>query len=129
MLRPTTIAAGAAVLGLAASATPLALAQPAAARGDVCFHMSDAGDSKMDGPRTLLIRADGGRIFRIEFAADCNTAETYGVVLHPVDNSGVVCSAIGLDVHARSTGEACVPTSLTRLTPEQAAALPAKVRP
>ena len=63
------------------------------------------------------MRADGGRTYRIGFAANCNSADSYSLVLHPVGNGNQVCRAIGLDVHVRGTGEACTPDSLTRLSP------------
>ncbi len=108
---------------------PIAEAQPQPAQGNVCFRLNSISGSTLADASTLYIRADGGRVFRIGFANPCNTASSYTLILHPVSNNGVVCSAIGLDIAVRDTRERCVPSTLERLTPEEAAALPAKVRP
>jgi len=115
-----------AAAGAICAALPTAEASPAAG---ACFHVDDIQNSKMDGPRTLYVRADGGRTYRIEFAADCNTAGAYSLVLHPVTNNDQICHAIELNVRVRETGEFCEPRTISRLTPEEAAALPPKVRP
>jgi hypothetical protein len=91
--------------------------------------LSSIQGTKIADPRTIYVRADGGRTYRIGFSNDCNSADTYSLVMHPVDNNGRVCSAIALDISVRTTGERCVPTSLERLSAEEAAALPPKDRP
>ncbi|HTX50192.1 MAG TPA: hypothetical protein VME40_12485 [Caulobacteraceae bacterium] len=116
----------------AASALVLAFPVAWAAPGDnggACFRLSDIGGSKLDGPSKLYVRVNGRRVFRIDFENPCDTADAYSLVLHPVSNNGMVCKAIELDVHVRDTHEACVPKTLTELTPDEVAALPAKVRP
>ena len=115
-----------AAVGAICAALPAAEASPAAG---ACLRINNIQNSKMDGPRTLYVRADGGRTYQIEFAADCNTAAAYSLVLHPVNNDNQICSPIELNVRVRDTGEFCEPRTLSRLTPEEAAALPAKVRP
>ncbi len=127
MIKLQTMFAAAAGLATLALATPLAQAHPDQG-GDACFYLRNMQNSKIADPRTLYIRASD-RVYRIEFQNDCNTAQSYSLVLHPADNSGQVCKAIELDVHVRDTGEACVPKSITRLTPDEVAALPAKDRP
>ena len=116
-----------AAVGAICAALPAAEASPAAG---ACLRINNIQNSKMDGPRTLYVRADGGRTYRIEFAADCNTAAAYSLVLHQVNNgTDPICTPIELNVRVRETGEFCEPRTLSRLTPEEAAALPAKVRP
>jgi hypothetical protein len=115
--------------GALAAAGAICASLPAQAAPSACFRVGNIQNSKMDGPRTLYVRADGGRTYRIEFAADCNTAAAYSLVLHPVSNGDQICHAIELNVRVRDTGEFCEPQTLSRLTPEEAAALPAKVRP
>ncbi|HVN00699.1 MAG TPA: hypothetical protein VMT68_10850 [Caulobacteraceae bacterium] len=119
---------GLAAAGALAATLPTAEAQPSHV-SNVCFHFGHVENSKLADPRTLYLRADGGRIFRIGFSNDCSTGDTYGLILHPVNNGGEICSAIELDIAVRTTGERCVPTSFARLTPEEAAAIPAKYRP
>jgi hypothetical protein len=121
------LAAAAGAAALAVTTMPAAVAQPS--HGNVCFRLGNVQGSKLADPRTLYLRADGGRTFRIGFSADCNTGGSYSLILHPVDNSGEVCQAIGLYIAVRDTGERCVPTSLQRLSPEEAAAIPPRDRP
>jgi hypothetical protein len=119
------------IIGAAAAlvlAFPVAQAAPSD-NGGACFRLSDISGSKLDGPSTLYVRASGRRVFRVDFENPCDTADAYSLVLHPVSDNGVVCKAIELDVHVRDTHEACVPKTLTELTPDEVAALPAKVRP
>ena len=121
-------AAGAiAAAGVLCATLPAAQASPA---GGACFRVNDIQNSKMAGPRTLYVRADGGRTYRIGFAADCNTAAAYSLILHQVNNdTDPICSPVELNVRVRHTGEFCEPSSISRLTPEEAAALPPQVRP
>ncbi|MGH6955325.1 MAG: hypothetical protein ACREEW_01515 [Caulobacteraceae bacterium] len=117
------LAAGALVLGASG-----AQAQPDR-HGGVCLRLSSIQNTKLRGERTLYLRSSTRAIYRIEFAHDCATAGTEPLILHPVNNSGVVCGAIGLDVRVRGTGEVCQPSTLTRLTPAEVAAIPPKYRP
>jgi hypothetical protein len=114
----------AAALGLAAA--PLA-AQ--AAPQSACFRLSDIQSTKMQpDDRALYLRASTGAYYKLEFGAACPNPGDAPLVLHPTDNSDMVCSAIGLDVRVRGA-EGCIPTSLTRLTPDEVSALPANQRP
>lgn len=117
--------------GLAAA---LALAGPAAlaataGSSSVCLRLSNIESTRMQGERTLFMRSSTGAYYRMDFAADCNNVGSEPLILHPVDNSGEVCGAIGVDVRVAGTGEACLPTRLRRLTPDEVAAIPPADRP
>jgi hypothetical protein len=120
---------GLAAAGALAATLPTAEAQPTGGGGNVCFHFLNVLNSKMADPRTLYLRADGGRTFKIGFSNDCVAGDIYGLILHPTANGGEICNAIDLDVAVRETGLRCVPTSLERLSPEEAAQIPLKYRP
>jgi hypothetical protein len=122
MLKSISLAA----LALAASG---ALAAAHAAPTQACFRLSDIQNTRMQGDRTLFMRSSTGAYYRMDFAADCNNAGSETLVLHPASNSDEVCGAIGLDVHVRATGQGCIPTNLTRLTPDEVAAIPAGAKP
>lgn len=129
MLKPLALAAGAgAALAALAITFPVAEAQPAHNAG-ACFILRNIQGSKLADPRNYYFRADGGRVFHLEFGADCATAHTYPLILRPVDNDGRICSAVQLDVRVRDTGEECITKSLSVLTPDEAAALPPNARP
>ena len=122
MLKSVSLAAAAALV--AASAAPAAHADP-----DACFTLRNISGTTVANPRTVYVRADGGHTYRIEFQSDCSGASSYSLVMHPTDNSGRVCKAIELDVHVRDTGESCIPSRISQLTPDEVAALPPKDKP
>ena len=128
MSKLLTLAAGAAAaLAALAAAAPRADAQP---KGDAgaCLNFTQVGGQRLADPRTLYLRA-GRYVFLLGFANDCNTAANETLIMHPVTNNAVICNPIELNVRVRETGESCVPSSLTRLTPDEAAALPLRDKP
>ena len=129
MLRPFALAAGAAAAAAALAVTLPVVEAPPAHAARTCFYLRNLGATRVASPRDYYFRADGGRVFHIEFGSDCLTAHTYPLIISSVDNSGQVCDAIGLNVKVRDTGESCIPTRLSVLTPEEAAGLPPNVRP
>ena len=129
MFRSLSFTAGlVAAAAVLTAAPPAAMAAPAASH-TVCFRLNDIENSKMQGGRTLFMRSSTGAYYRMDFAADCNHSGNEPLILHPVDNSGEVCGAISLDVRVRGTGEACLPTEITRLTPDEVAAIPPADKP
>jgi hypothetical protein len=123
-------AAGAlAAAGALCATLPAAEAAPADSRGDTCFHMSQIVSTRMAGFRTLYMRGGPGEYYRMDFAADCNNLGSEPLVMHPFANNDEICHAIDLNVSVRGTGERCLPTNLTRLTPDEVAAIPPKDRP
>ncbi|HEX3918627.1 MAG TPA: hypothetical protein VHW60_14920 [Caulobacteraceae bacterium] len=117
-------------LALAAAAV-LAVGLPAAAApgGQACFRLSSIENTKMQGERTLFMRSSTGAYYRMDFGSDCTNAGSETLVLHPTNNSDEVCGAIGIDVHVRATGQGCIPTNISRLTPDEVAAIPASDKP
>ena len=117
-------AAGIACVGALAATLPVAEAQPAASHGASCFRVTQIQNTRMADLRTLYIRTSARTFYRMNFGADCNNLGTEPLVIHPVDNSGDICGAISVDVGVRGTGQRCIPTDLTRLSPDQVAAIP-----
>ena len=129
MLRPFALATGAAAAAAALVVTlPVVEAQPTH-EASTCFYLRNIGAARVADARNYYFRADGGRVFHVEFGSDCLTAHTYPLIINSVDNSGQVCNAVGLNVKVRDTGESCIPTRLSVLTPEEVAALPPNARP
>jgi hypothetical protein len=114
--------------GALCATLPTAEAQPAA-RPSACFHLSQVMATRLVDPRTLLIRTSAHTYYRMAFAGDCSDMGTEPLVLHPFDNGNEVCHAIDLDVRVRGTGQICNPASLTRLTSDEVAAIPARDLP
>jgi hypothetical protein len=125
----TTLGLCAAAAALAAT-LPVAEAQPAASHAPPCFYTTQIMSTRMSPDnRSLYIRTSGRGYYRMDFAGSCNHSGNEPLVIHPVTNSGQVCSAIGLDVSVRDTHERCQPTQLTLLTPDEVAQVPKKDLP
>lgn len=119
---------------LAAGATPALAQQPVPSRR-ACFPIYEMRGWKAADTRTLYIKVDGNRIFRLDLAADCPLLRTPAAhLITNVRGSDLICSAVDWDL-AVSEGppaampEHCIVKQMTLLTPDEAAALPAKVRP
>jgi len=129
MLKTIALGAGALAAAAALAVTlPVAEAEPAGSSAS-CFRLNDIVNTRMQGYRTLYLRASTGAFYRMDFSADCNNLGTEPLVLHPFDNGDEICHAVDLDVRVRGVGEACMPISLKRLTPDEVAALPPKDKP
>ena len=124
----TLAASAAAALTAVALASPIAADAEPKGEAGVCLNFNQVGGQRLADPRTLYLRA-GRYVYRLGFSNDCNTAVNETLIMHPVTNNDVICNPIQLNVRVRETGESCVPNSLTRLTPDEAAALPPRDRP
>ena len=124
----TALGLGTAVAALGAT-LPTAEAQPASARPQSCFYTSQIENTRMANDRTLYIRTSARRYYRMDFAGDCDAQVNGPLIIHPVSNSGQICSAIGVNVSVRETGQQCLPTQLTRLSPDEVAQIPKKDLP
>lgn len=100
-----------------------------------CFPLYEMRGWKAADARTIYIAVDPDRIFRLDLAQDCALLRT--PVAHLITNvrgSELVCTAVDWDL-AVSEGppagmpERCIVKEMTLLTPEEAAALPATLRP
>lgn len=121
--------------GLLAMALP-ALAQPAANKtaNPRCFHSNQIDNWKAADAKTIYLRIIGGRIYRLDLGGTCHTITRPGAFLvTKLRGSSFICRAIDWDLRAttswRDVPEHCIVKSMTELTPEEAAALPRKVRP
>ena len=123
--------AGLAAAGALGSTLPTAEAQPAPAQANAnaCFQTTQIENTRMVGAHTLYIRTSARTVYRMDFANDCDSDSNGPLIVHPVDNSGQICSAIGVDISVRETGQRCIPTDLARLSPDEVAAIPKKDLP
>jgi hypothetical protein len=124
----TAIGLGAAAATLGAT-LPTAEAQPAASHAQSCFRTNQIENTRMVDSRMLYIRTSAHTYFRMDFFGDCDSESNGPLIIHPVDNSDEVCGASGIDVHIRETGQECMPSKLTKLTPAEVAAIPKKDLP
>ena len=107
----------------------------AAPAGKACFFASQLSSWKEVGDRTVNLRVGVSDIYQLRLLAPCPDlpfAEAIGIETQAGSNS--ICS--GLDVSlvlprdvARSGPSRCMATSLRKLSPEEARALPPKEKP
>ena len=123
---------GAAALAAAAPAPVFAAGKPAAAGR--CFYMQDIRNHTVGDDHTLYLNVGGRTVYRVEMSNNClgGAGPSDPIVLKERGSSSI-CQAIDLDISARVNGgglpSRCIVDKLVRLTPAEAAALPAKVKP
>jgi hypothetical protein len=122
-------AAGLTAAGALGATLPVAEAQPAPSQTNTCFQASQIENTRVVGAHTLYIRTSARTFYRMDFANDCDSESNGPLIVHPVDNSGQICSAIGVDISVRETGQRCIATGLARLSPDEVAAIPKKDLP
>ncbi|MCC7268457.1 MAG: hypothetical protein IT546_14125 [Caulobacteraceae bacterium] len=121
---------------LFALALAAALALPAAASNAQdaprqCFHLSRMEGTRAADASTLYAKV-GRDTWRFDMAGAClSTVASDGLIVEPVGGRSTVCGPLDLNIRARNGGivTSCIVRSLTRLTPDEAAALPKKARP
>ena len=112
----------------AAGAAILALPAQAADDGG-CFWTRDMRNHTVGDDHTLYLDVNGRSVWRAEMTNNClaGAVSSDPIVLRDRGGMGRICKKIDLDVGVHGTR--CIVGSLTKLTPEEAAALPKKVRP
>ncbi len=117
----------------AVAATMLAAVPAAAQPNNNCFRMSMLSSTRPDGDRRIYARVGVSTFYRIDLADRCSSLPYEGnfLVLEPAGGSDLICSPIDLDLKVNDHGakESCFIKSITRLTPEEAAAIPRKAKP
>jgi hypothetical protein len=122
---------------LALSALGLA-ALPAAAGPDSahhpCFFINQWQGWKADGPNTIYLRVNLNQIYRVDLSAGSEQLTwpgTYHLVSKVVGSSSI-CTPLDLQLSVSDSHgfyQPLIVRSLTKLTPEEVAALPRKVLP
>jgi hypothetical protein len=122
-----------AVLVLAAAA---ALAAPAlsAQAADACFRTRDVQNHRKVDSNTIYVRVLNKDIYKITSTSPCfaGTTNTDALVIKVIGASEMICKPVDLDlaVHSGPVGTShCIVSSITKLTPQEAAAIPKKLRP
>ena len=126
-MRTTVIPAVAALAGLAISSS--AQAQPR----DACFRMSQLQSTRAEGTQRVYFRVGVNTFYRLDLAHRCSSLPypSDGFVLEPTGGRDLICGPLDLELKANDHGaiESCMVKSITRLTPEEAAAIPPRARP
>ena len=123
-MKPALIACLAALAPCAAlAAPPLDVGGP-----DACFSSDRLLDHKIVDARTLYLETDRREVFKVTMANACLQSATSDAPLGVLQfGKSRVCKAKDLDIGVR--GRRCVAEAITKLSPAEVAALPAKQRP
>jgi hypothetical protein len=117
---------------LAALAATAAAAAPTSSRGS-CFRMTQLQSTRPDGDSRIYLRVGVNTYYRMDLAFRCpELQEQQGLVMTPTGGKDDICTPLDLDLRARLLGGGstpCMIKSITRLTPEEAAEIPKKVKP
>ena len=133
-----SIFAALAALALSPGAAPAAPAsEPAgtAATNRQCFRMSQIQNHTKADDQTLYLRIRNTDVFRLTMAGNCLTGASTNdpLVMEPAAGVDVICRPLDLDLKVKlGPGgglSPCIIQQITKLTPEEVAALPPKVRP
>ena len=135
-MRPaTTLWLAAAVLASGMSLFTAATAQaPAPAPRNACFYSTQFQNWKAPDPKTIFIRVNMNRYFRLDLSGTCETLmwPNSHLITH-VRGSDSICSAIDWDLKVSNgpdgIAEPCIVKTMTELTPAQVAAIPPKFKP
>ncbi len=121
------------IVGALAAAVALSGNGAAAAPAKSCFQMSQLQNTQPDGDQRIYARVGLHDVYRLDLAFRCPALlSKEGIVLIPAGGQNLICTPLDLDVRARELGGSSTPCnikSISKLTPEEAAALPPKVRP
>jgi hypothetical protein len=96
--------------------------------------MQDIRNHTVGDDHTLYLNVGGRTVYRVEMSNNClgGAAPSDAIVLKQRGSSNI-CQAIDLDIGATVNGgglpSRCIVDKLVRLTPAEAAALPAKLKP
>ena len=133
MQRLIVLASAAALCAAAAPALAADPAKPAA--GPQCFRVSQIQNHTKGDATTLYLSVKPKRqVYRLGMSGSClagvNSSDP--LVLETAGGSDMVCRPLDLDLKIKAGAGGltpCIIKDITRLTPDQVAALPPKVRP
>ena len=122
--------------GLAVAAAAALAAGSAAAhdgRATPCFYLSQWQGWTSPSPSVLYLGVNSHDVYRVGLSGESYNLRSPGMHLVSINRGpSSICSAIDLDLRLADTGgfvEPLIATTLTKLTPEEVAAIPPKFMP
>lgn len=116
----------------AAEAAPASKAEASRPASAPCFRLSDLGGHRIAGPDTLYYSVRRKEVYKFTFSGSCLAGVTNSdpLILEPLGASSQICKPLDLNLGVGGPiSRRCIIKSIERLTPEQAAALPKKLKP
>ncbi len=120
---------------LAASALPaLAADQAKPETGSQCFRMSQIRNHTKADDQTLYFSVGSRDVYRLDMSGAClaGTSSSDPLILETVGGTDLICRPIDLSLKVKlgNVGVSpCIIKEITKLTPDQIAALPPKTKP
>jgi hypothetical protein len=100
-----------------------------------CFYINQFEGWKAPDNRTIFIRVNTNRYYRLDLASSCATL-TYpdAFLITKTRGPDTVCSAIDWDLRVgqsmpRGFATPCIVKAMSRMTPDEVAAIPKKFKP
>ena len=97
-----------------------------------CCRLSDLGGHRIAAPDTLYYSVRRKEVYKFTFSGSCLAGVTNSdpLILEPLGASSQICKPMDLNLGVGGpVSRRCIIKSIERLTPEQAAALPKKLKP
>ena len=131
MIRRYILPAIGLALAAALGAAPALAASPP---GDNCFYAREWRDWRSPAPNVILLRVGVSDVYRLDLREGSNQLQYSDVhLINRHQPSGWLCQPIDFDLLLADNhglfSEPLFVTAVTKLTPEQIAAIPAKYRP
>ncbi|HEX3700347.1 MAG TPA: hypothetical protein VHV27_06705 [Phenylobacterium sp.] len=119
---------------LALASLALALSATALSAHADCFRTGQIRNHTVVDKSTALINVDDRSVYRIVTSGDCFAGATTSdpLVMRSPPGSTMVCKPIDMDLGVKVGGgptRRCIVGAITRLSPDEVAALPKKLKP
>ena len=123
-----------AALALASGAPALASAPPAGASDQSCFLSSDWQGWKSPSPKVIYLRVRINDVYRLDLSAPASDLDEPDVhLISKIQGSDWICNPLDLQLEVADDHgimrEPLFVKSITKLTPDEVKAIPAKFRP
>ncbi len=110
-----------------------ALAAPEAPTKTPCFFVTQWGGWKSPSPKVIYLGVNMHDVYRLDLAAESSHLQWPDArLVSEVRGSSSICTALDLQLSVSDSGgfrEPLFPAKLTKLTPDEVAAIPKKFRP
>lgn len=125
-----------AALAAAALAAPALAREPAKPAGpsNQCFRMSQIDNHTKGDDQTVYLSVRHRDVYRLGMSGNClaGASSNDALVMAPTAGVDLICRPLDLDIKVHTNPgmlSPCIIKDITKLTPEQAAALPPKIKP
>ena len=134
MKTPLAIAAAAAVLALGVAHADSDKPDPKPARKDICFWAHNVTSFAAPDDHTVYVRVNMHEVYRLDLLVACPDVDwNQRIALQSSRGAGgSICGPLDAEIVSHATGlgrQRCPVKTLTKLTPEEAAALPKRAKP